>query len=121
MTWHRQKVKNLEYQRKEKVEFNPPRRRRNQRAKKQSGTSSKKSPEDPKRLLLIVDRDVVGRFAFCVRALTSDGHYLSILRHNAFAFANHFPAFFVVNSTVLGSMRFSAIVSYGAPQLAAIS
>ncbi len=47
MTWHRQKVKNLEYQRKEKVEFNPPRRRRNQRAKKQSGTSSKKSPKIP--------------------------------------------------------------------------
>ena len=67
MTWHRQKVKNLEYQRKEKVEFNPPRRRRNQRAKKQSGTSSKKSPEDPKRLLLIVDRAtllVASPFAF---------------------------------------------------------
>ena len=33
VTWHRQKVKNREYQRKEKVEFNPPRHPGNEKAK----------------------------------------------------------------------------------------
>jgi hypothetical protein len=37
VTWHWQKIKNRDYKRKEKMEFNPQRRIRSERAKKAIG------------------------------------------------------------------------------------